>query len=181
MSAYFNLLADAMRRPTYPPYAIVVSAMPNLRGFFHAILGKVLPGSAINGVVALLSAFLIGYVALRWRHQGPGVGQSFDLMFAAALLISQVTAFHLLIHDLSPSLIAVLLTLGSARYPEGSPWRPARTAAIAALYVVPVCLLIFRVEPMYLLTPFLVLLAWVAMAGSESLLEAGEPRLGPDR
>ncbi|MGD1105143.1 MAG: glycosyltransferase family 87 protein [Terriglobia bacterium] len=181
MIGYVNLLVDTMRRPTYPPYAIEVSAMPNLRGFFHAILTSVLPGSTTNGVVVLASVFLIGYVAWRWHRQGPGEGQPFDLMFAAALVISQVTAFHLLIHDLSPTLIAVLLTLGSARYPERSPWRPARTAVIAALYVIPACLLMFHAKPMYLLAPVLVLLAWAAMAGSASSFEAGEPGLVPDR
>jgi hypothetical protein len=181
MIGYVNLLVNTMRRPSYPPYGIDVSLMPNLRGFFHVILSPVLPGSAINGVVTLASVSLIGYVAWRWRRQGSGEGQSFDLMFAAALMISQVTAYYLLIHDLSPTLIAVLLTLGSARYPERSPWRITLTVVIAALYVIPVCLLMFHVEPMYLLAPILVLLAWAAMAGSPSPLEAGNPSLVLDR
>ncbi len=178
---YVHLLLDTVKRPTYPPYAIQVSAMPNLRGFFHAILAPVLPGPVVNGVVVLASVVLIGYVAWRWRLQGPGEGPSFDLMFAAALVVSEVTAYHLLIHDLSPTLMAVLLILGSARYAEGSAWRATRTVVIAALYVVPVCLLTFQVEPLYLLAPALVLLAWAAMAGSASQLEGGERGLVPDR
>ena len=178
---YMNLLVDTMSRSAYRPSGIAVSQMPNLRGFFHALLASVLPGPFINGVVVLVSVFLIGYVAWRWRRQSSGEGPSLDLMFAAALAISQVTAYHLLIHDLSPMLIVVLLTLGSARYAEGSAWRATRTAVIVALYVVPVCLLTFQVEPLYLLAPALVLLAWAAMAGSASLLEAGEPGLVPDR
>jgi hypothetical protein len=174
--SYVNLLLDMMRRPNYyPRYGTEVWMMPNLRGFFHVTLAPLFPGSTINGVVVLVSVFLIGYVAWRWRGQGAGEGPSLDLMFAAALVISQVTAYHLMIHDLSPTLLAVLLTLGSARYPEGSAWRPMRTFAIAALYVFPLCL------PRWALTPVLVVLAWAAMAGSALPLEGGEPRLAPDR
>ena len=175
MTGYANLLVDTMRHPNYySPYGISVAAMPTLRGLFHSVLAPLLPASAINGMVVLVSGFLIGYVVWRWRGQGLGAGQGFDLMFAAALVIAQVTSHHLLIHDLSPTLIAVLLILGSARYAERSLWRPTRTAVIAALYVIPLCL------PKYLLAPVLVLLAGVAMAGAASL-EAVEPRLVPER
>lgn len=75
--------------------------------------------------------------------------------------------------------IAVLLILGSPRYPVGSPWRTARTAAIAALYVIPLCLLIFHAAPMFLLAPVLIALAMAAMAGSASLSESEEPALVP--
>ena len=166
MIGYVNLLVDQVRRPDYPPYCIEVWKMPNLRGFFHVILSPVLPESIINLVVALASVTLIGYVAWRWRRQVSGEGPSFDLMFAAALATSEVTAFHLKLHDLSPVLMAVLLILGYARYPGRSPWRWARTAAIGALYVIPLCLLILRGAPMFLLTPVLILLAWAAMAGA---------------
>jgi hypothetical protein len=165
MIGYLNLLRGAARRPDYPPYAIEVSAMPNLRGFFHAILPAILPGFAIDIVVALASVSLIGYVAWQWRRVGSAEGPGFNRMFAAALLASLVAAYHLLIHDLSPALIAVLLILGSTRYPQGSLWRPAQRAALLALYVVPLCLLPLGVEPMYLLTPVLVLLVLAAMAG----------------
>ena len=178
---YVNLLADTMRRPNYSLYGIHVSLMPNLRGFFHAILWPVPSGSAVNAVVVLASVLLIGYVAWRWRRQGPGEGRSFDLMFAAALMISQATAYYVLIHDLSPVLLAVLLTVSSARYAEGSHWGHARTVIIVALYVIPVCLLRFNSAPMYLLAPVLLLLAWAAMAGSALSIEVGEPGLVPDR
>jgi hypothetical protein len=168
MIGYMNLLLDTMRRPTYPPYGIDVALMPNLRGFFHVILLPVLPGSAVNGVVVLASAFLIGYVAWRWRPEGPGEDPSLDRMFAAALAISEVTAYYLLIHDLSPMLLAILLTVGPARYPEGSFWRLVGMATVAALYVIPACLLVSGVRQMVMLAPVLVLLAWAAMAGNAS-------------
>ncbi len=178
---YVNLLLDTIRRPNYSLYGIHVSLMPNLRGFLHAILGPALSGSAINGVVALASVLLIGYVAWRWRREDPGEGRSFDLMFAAALMVSQVTAYYVLIHDLSPALLAVLLTTGSARYAEGSCWVHARTAIIAALYVIPVCLLRFDSPPMYLLAPVPLLLAGAAMAGCASSSEVGAPAFVPGR
>jgi len=111
---------------------------------------------------------LIGYVAWRWRELPGQDGAVFDPMFAAALAISQVTAFYVLIHDLSPTLLAALLMMGSGRYVRGSARWAARAAAIAAVYALPILLMASRAKPVYVLAPVLILLAWVAMAGAES-------------
>lgn len=176
MKGYVHLLTDLTKHPINIPSGSDVSMMPNLRGFFHGLFTPVLPGMAVNAAVALTSIFLIGYVAWRWRHLGAAEGEFLDLMFAAALLVSQVIAFHILIYDLSLTLLALLLILGSARYPEGSPWRPARTAVIAALYAIPLYLAWIHLSS---LTPvLLVLLAWAAMAGSRAPIQAREAGRG---
>jgi hypothetical protein len=171
IAGYVNLLVDTMRHPSNPAYRIRVEAMPNLRGFFHGLAPASLPNFAVMGVVVLVSLFLLGYVAWRWRRQDAADGPAFDLMFAAALITSQVTAYYLFIHDLSPALVAVLLIVSGARYPEGSRWKLVRNIAVAAIYVLPACLLRLPGEPLFLLAPVLVLLAWVAMQGSA--LECG--------
>ena len=165
MITYFHLLMDAARHSSFRPSGIKVAEMPNLRGFFHVVLSSVVSAPAINGCVLAASVLLIGYVVWRWRREGAEEGPAFDVMFAAALLIAQVTAFHLLIHDLSPALLAVLLIIGAGRYPQGSRWPAVGKASIAVLYAVPVCLLLFRAEPMFILAPVVVLLAWAGMAG----------------
>lgn len=168
MFGYVHLLADTMKHRASSPYLIEVSLMPNLRGFFQVVSSPVLSAGAINGVVVVASVCLIGYVAWRWRELPGQDGAVFDPMFAAALAISQVTAFYVLIHDLSPTLLAALLMMGSGRYVRGSARWAARAAAIAAVYALPILLMASRAKPVYVLAPVLILLAWVAMAGAES-------------
>jgi hypothetical protein len=138
--------------------------MPTLRGLFAVLLtGRLAPVQI--GVLAAASISLIFFMAWRWRQQDlrPG-GNSFDLMFAAALTVSLVTAPHLYIYDLTLMLLAMLLVMGSSQWSEQSVQRRVLIAVVVILNIPPLYLLLLRWHAMYLLAPVLVAFALAAIS-----------------
>jgi hypothetical protein len=166
MRSYVNLLIDIMNSPNKPAYISLRAwkQMPTLRGLFAVLLtGRLAPVQI--GVLAAASISLIFFMAWRWRQQDlrPG-GNSFDLMFAAALTVSLVTAPHLYIYDLTLMLLAMLLVMGSSQWSEQSVQRRVLIAVVVILNIPPLYLLLLRWHAMYLLAPVLVAFALAAIS-----------------
>src|SRR5260370_39804596 len=92
-------------------------------------------------MVAGVSTFLILWTAGRWRKAGLAADRRpFDLMFAAAIVVSLVTGFHMFTYDLSPMMLAMLLVAGHF---------PGRSRALLRL-ILGTTLVMFWIPPLYL-------------------------------
>jgi Glycosyltransferase family 87 len=106
---YVNLLAGIAAHPENATYGSVIG-MATVGGFVNPVLGKTLGHAAASLMVAGVSIFLLLWTAWRWKKAGPVVDQrTFDLMFAAAVLVSLATSLHMFTYDLSPLLLPMLL------------------------------------------------------------------------
>jgi hypothetical protein len=155
--SYAQLLIDTMSHPENPAYSrINAGNMPTVNGLVACVLGRSVPRVWSTGFYAVLSGALILFTAWEWDRQGDRDGDGFALVFAAALVVSLVTAPYLLIHDVTPALLAVLLVGGSPRWSRGSRECLALTIAISVLYGMPVYYgFLLRWHLIYLLAPIL--------------------------
>jgi hypothetical protein len=118
---YIHLLVGIATHPDNLSYGTATD-MATVQGFVHALLGDLLSHAAVSVIVAGVSTFLILWTVWRWRKTVPAAdGRTFDLMFAAAIVVSLVTGLHMFTHDLSPLMLAMLLVI--AHFPERG--RPA--------------------------------------------------------
>jgi hypothetical protein len=165
--AYAKLLIDILGNPDKPAYwsMRLCEWMPTARGFFSVLLAGELSAVYIKALAGAVSIALVFLVALRWRLEGraPGEG-SLGLMFAAALVISQVTAPHLYLHDLTLMLLPVLLVIGSSQWSGKSAQRAIIVGATVTLYAPPVYVLLLRWKAMYALAPLFVAFALAAIS-----------------
>jgi hypothetical protein len=178
--SYVKFLIDTVRHPANPAYiGIVPSDMPTLQGFFTFLMTGTITPKWINAAVALASVFLILFTAWWWRREDQREGDaSLGLVFAVALVITLLTGFHLLAHDLSPMLLAVLLAIGSSQWSEPSGWRLVLNASIVPLYLPPVFWLLFHWSRVCLLFPILVafVLAAFCLARKQPFRPADQER-----
>ena len=174
LRSYLRLLGAILRRPGDPAYGESFRAwgMPTVGGIFATLLTGRVTATHLAALTAVASASLLLFTAWRWRKQDRNGGEkSLPLMFAAALVVSQVTAPHLYVHDLTLTLLAVLLVAGTSELQEKSPERTVLIAALVILYAAPLYVLLMRWELMYLLAPVLIAfaLALISLAGKTGL------------
>ena len=174
LRSYLRLLGAILRRPGDPAYGESFRAwgMPTVGGIFATLLTGRVTATHLAALTAVASASLLLFTAWRWRKQDRNGGEkSSPLMFAAALVVSQVTAPHLYVHDLTLTLLAVLLVAGTSELQEKSPERTVLIAAMVILYAAPLYVLLLRWELMYLLAPVLTAfaLALISLAGKTGL------------
>jgi hypothetical protein len=106
---YLNLLKTIVAHPESASYGNAVG-MATVGGFVNPLLGKALGHVAASLVVAIGSIFLLVWTAWRWKKAGFAADQrTFDLMFAAAVVVSLTTSLHMFTPDLSPLLLPMLL------------------------------------------------------------------------
>lgn len=165
--SYVRLLLDQTKHPHTQEYGIRIGCMANVRALLNAVLPRAFASHFINLTVAIVSGFLILGVAWAWRRLEHQPGQSFELAFASAVVISEVTAFHTLIHDLSPTLLAILLAAGAYAGSKKLPWRHSLGFSIVGLYALPVFLLFAsRGRAFWLLAPVLIVFAGTALTAA---------------
>jgi Glycosyltransferase family 87 len=172
LAACMKLVMDTMRRPENAAYSKINSGnMPTLNGFVAGVLGRSLPHLWSSGLYMVLSGSLILFMAQRWGATAERQSRErSDLMFAAALVVSMLTAPYLHVHDLTPALLAILLVGGSPRWKVNSPECLTLSFVIAVLYGMPVYYgFLLRWHVVYLLVP--ALLAFVVAV----LYLAGKP------
>lgn len=175
--SYFRLLHYVIKHPVIPGYrAISPSDMASLRGLFSALLAGSRGEKWTPAAVALASFLLIVFTAWRWRqHDRDEGGGSAGLAFAATLAVTQLTAFHLYLYDLSLIVPAALLVFASPQWSQKSAWRTVLTASLGILYFPPVYFLLRNWDRRYLLV---IPLAGFAVAAFGLLekrpVEAGE-------
>jgi hypothetical protein len=155
--SYTNLLIDTVRNPDNPIYRTInAGAMPNVKGVFVTLLGGRLSTAYISVLAAAVSAPLVFFVAWRWRQEDKGRGRNTTgLMFAAALVVSLITAPYLFMSDLTLMLLAVLLVIGSSPWSEKSGQRVVLTAIMVMLYCPPLYVLLLERQAISILVPVL--------------------------
>lgn len=156
---YVDLLLNITQNPINPPFwSISPANMPTLRGFLSALLDGNATSRSIQDAAALISILLIGFVAWRWRRDDSAGGGSSDVMFAASLVVSEVAAPYLYTHDMTPTLLAVLLVIGSSAWSRRGVCRLIVTASVVILYI-PVYPFLVPRGALFLLAPVLVAFA----------------------
>jgi len=168
--SYLQLLGAILKRPGDPAYGESFRSwgMPTVGGMFATLLTGRVSTAHIAALTAVTSIALVLFTAWRWRQQDRKGGENVSsLMFAAALVVSLVTAPHLYLHDLTLVLLAVVLVAGSSELVDKSPERVVLISAILILYAAPLYVLLVHWEMMYLLAPLLAAfaLALISLAG----------------
>lgn len=138
--SYIQLLVGIAAHPDNSSYGRAIG-MATVQGFLQPLLGGVLGHAAVSLIVAGVSIFLILWTAWRSRKAGLAADRrTFDLMFAAAIVVSLVTGFHMFTYDLSPMMLAMLLVAGHF---------PGRSQALLRL-ILGTTLVMFWIPPLYL-------------------------------
>jgi hypothetical protein len=138
--SYIQLLVGIAAHPGNPSYGNAIG-MATVQGFMQPLLGGVLGHAAVSWIVAGVSIFLVVWTAWRWRKAGLAADwRTFDLMFAAAIVVSLVTGFHMFTYDLSPLMLAMLLVAGHF---------PSRSQGLLRL-ILGTTLVMFWIPPLYL-------------------------------
>ena len=172
VQTYVNLLLDITKNPMNPPYwGISPANMPTLQGLLSALLGANAPFRTLHLASTLISLLLVGFMAWRWRREDSADGGSFNLMFAASLVASEVAAPYLYTHDLTPTLLAMLLVIRSAELSRSSVWRWIVTVSVVLLYL-PVYPFLVPRGALFLIAP--VLLAFALATSMVPSAQAGE-------
>jgi hypothetical protein len=155
--SYIHLLMSIAAHPGNASYGSA-RGMATVQGFVHPLLGRVLGHTAVSLIVAGVSIFLILWTAWRWRKAGPAADRrTFDLMFAAAVVVSLVTSLHLFTYDLSPLLLAMLLVAGYFPGRAHTLLRIVLGTTLVILWMPPIFLLLLAHHWVYLWFPVLML------------------------
>lgn len=183
LASYLRLLVDTFRHPhTWAYVPVKPSNMPTIRGFVLGVFTGVLPPFGLATISAAVSGCLVLATAWIWQRQDSDI--SFDLMFAAAVVVSLLTAPYLYPHDLAPLILATTLVMASPEWNVRSRKRSLLLFVIAVLYASPLYLapLLGREQLYVLATPiviFAVVVLFLAREGTSK--RNGTPEHGPDR
>jgi hypothetical protein len=174
LAQYAALLVYIARHPGDPSFSpIPVWDMPTLRGFLTAIWGGALRPEWISALTTPMTLGLLVFTAWRWRkvdRRRDERGQ--DLMFAAALVVTLLTSFHLFANDLGALLPAIFLALGAVPWSRPSRWHILLAISVGILYLPFVYLLLS--DKLFLLCPILVAFV-VTLFGLRSAAPLSEP------
>jgi hypothetical protein len=166
--SYVHLLLTIAGNPENLSYGKAVD-MATVRGFVSGILGHSVGKGTINTIVAAISVSLVLFTAWRWNKENRQRPEAFfDLMFAAALVVSLVTGFHMFTHDLSPLLLAMLLVAGHFPAKGRTALRWAFGTTLALLWIPPVYFALVAWHRMYFLFPVLIVFAFAAYKLAET-------------
>jgi hypothetical protein len=152
----------------------------NIRGFVFLIGGNKFP--LLSGIlVAALSGFLLWLIARNWRDEQSG------LCFAAALVGSLLTGYHLFVYDVCLLLLAAAIICGELAQRNSLLDDKVLTCTLLVLYLPPLhhLLIVYHIYATLCL-PMLVLLAiiirLVARSGSSQPgSNLSKPRCDPNR
>lgn len=181
--SYGHLLLDTFRHPhTWAYLTIKPSNMPTIRGLVNGLFAGVLPGIWLTVMSGALSGCVILATALLWERRSNSA--NFDLMFAAAVVVSLLTAPYLYPHDLTPLILAMTLVVASPGWKAKSSIRSLLLFVISVLYASPFYLatLLGR-EELYLLAPLIAVFAFVVLflaGGPQESVSLHEPDLSLD-
>lgn len=169
ISAYIHLLTAATAHPDSLSYGAAVD-MATVQGFVHGVFGKVLGRLLSLLCVAGISSFLIAWAALRGRQrQTQDDNQVDDLMFAAAVVISLITGFHMFTHDLSPMLLSMFIVAANIANCKNRGLRMTLVFCLTVFWLAPIYFLLLAWHCMFLLAPVLVIFAMACIALATNL------------
>ena len=173
--SYVDLLFRIAHNPNNAAYGAAAD-MPTIRGFIYAILGNRIGLTSLSCAVAAVSIFLLAFTAWRWRLADlQGSGSFLDVMFAGALAVSLLTGFHMLSHDLSPLMLAMLLVAGHFPGRSRPTLRWTVEGTLTMLCIPPLYFVLLAGHHLYLICPVLVVFALsafrlAASTGGETLM-----------
>ena len=156
--SYIRLLAGVAAHPENASYGSAIG-QATVQGFVHPLLERLLGRTAVSLIVAVISVSLLLYTAWRWRKAGPAPDpRTFDLMFAAAVVVSLATSLHMFTHDMSPLLLTMLLVAGHFPGRAHGPLRMVLGTALMMLWIPPLFLVLLARHWVYLWFPVLMAL-----------------------
>lgn len=141
--------------------AIVSADMPNLRGFFDALLGTNVPPGLTTLLVLVASVVLLIRAGMLWKPASTGM--QFDLGFALCVVVTGLVSYHSFIYDLSLLLVPLwILASHSAMIRRADGWtRFALLTPVLVLMLSPLqIVLVMRYGRASFLVPFLLLWTW---------------------
>jgi hypothetical protein len=173
--SYFRLLLTAAGSPNQTLLGSAVE-MATLQGFVHALLGKEFTAGTISLIVGCSSGFLILSTAWVWKRQEQsGPAHRFDLMFAAAIVVSLVTGAHMFTHDLSPLMLSTLLVVAHFPPRNKPQLRALLGATLAIFWILPLYFALIAWHCMYLFFPILMVFAVATMILARGSLGSSIP------
>ena len=165
---YVHLLLAIAGNPDNVSYGHAID-MATVQGFVYSALGHFVSARTISGIVGAISLLLIWYTARCWsRQEEEQAGPGFDLMFAAAVIVSLALGMHMFTHDLSPLLLAMFLVVAHFPMAERPALRVALGATLALFWISPLYFALLAWHYVYLLFPALMLFSFSAMRLAQS-------------
>jgi hypothetical protein len=157
LAKYVALLTAIASHPDNSSFGAAVG-MATVQGFVHAVLGRFVNPVTVSLIVSLISGLLILSTAWQWmRADRAGLGRADDVIFAAAIVVSLVTGLHMFTHDLSPLMLAMLVSLPDISESRGALPRML-TVCMILLWIPPLYFVLLAWHHIYLLFPLLLLL-----------------------
>jgi hypothetical protein len=155
ISSYVNLLTAVSSHPDNLSYGAAVD-MATIQGFVHGAFGGILNRFLSFACVIATSGLLMLWTARSWnrREQLPDK-RTDDLMFAAAVVVSLITGFHMFTHDLSPMLLSMFLVVGHISKSSKVVARIALFTSLGIFWLAPIYFLLLSWHCMFLLVPVL--------------------------
>ena len=188
--SYIRLLMGIAAHPTNASYGSAIG-MATVQGFVHPLLVKAIGHAAVSAIVAAVSLFLILWTASRWKQaESAADPRAFDLLFAAAVVVSLITSLHMFTYDMSPLLLAMLLVTGYFPRRNHKFLRMTLGATLVMLWMPPLFLLLLARRSVYLWFPVLMLFLFAIFkvaeispetipgASKQGLVPAGVPGRG---
>jgi hypothetical protein len=153
---YIHLISAAAANPESSSYGNSVG-MSTVGGFVNSLLRGILGRAASSFLIASISIALLLLAARRWKIAGfASDARKFDLMFAAAIIVSLTTSLHMFTPDLSPLLLSMLIV--ASYFPgSGSPQLLVLGAALVMFWMPPLFYLLLARHWFYLWFPVLML------------------------
>ncbi len=155
--SYIHLLMGITAHPDNSSFG-AARGMSTVQGFVYPLLAGALGHTAVSLIVAAVSIFLVLWSAWRWKTARlPADPRTFDLMFAATIVVSLVTSLHMFTPDFSPLIIAMLLV---AQYFPGHSHRFLRIVlgtTLVMFWMPPLFLVLLARHWVYLWFPVLML------------------------
>lgn len=171
LMSYARLLLAVAGHPDNPSFGSAVG-MATVSGFLNPLLGNIAGHLPLALMTAAISLALIIATARRWKTLGFARSQrTFELMFAAAVVVSICTSLHMFTPDLSPLLLAMLLVAKYFPSRERLSLRLIVGAALVLFWMPPIFIVLLAHHCFYLLFPVLLffLLGIFGLAESASV------------
>ena len=173
--AYIHLLTSVASHPENLSYGAAVD-MATIEAFFHALVGNFVAPSITALLVFATSAACILWIVSTWKAADLAADpRSFDLVFAAAIVVSLVAGFHMFTHDLSPLILAMLLACAHLADSTALSTRVLLLACMILFWIPPVFFLLLEWHRFYALFPVLMLFAFACARLSMNLDPPSSP------
>ncbi|HKS97125.1 MAG TPA: hypothetical protein VJV74_13460, partial [Terriglobia bacterium] len=106
--------------------------MPNLRGLLYLLVDRKVPPSVFGVLLAAVSVLTLWWAARNWRDE------QFDVSFAAAVVATILTSYHLYNYDLTLVLLPIAIVCGELARQGRLVTNRLLTGVLAVIFLPPV-------------------------------------------